>query len=78
MKSGTTPTYNEYYEYMLEYAKKLEAAVTDNNTSQKANAAESDYLQPYSPSDAWYNEATELSTYMIDRGEDVDIIQDIL
>ena len=42
MKPGTTPTYNEYYEYMLGYAKKLEAAVTNNTTSQKTNAAESD------------------------------------
>ena len=78
MKPGTTPAYNEYFEYMLNYAKKLEAAVTDNTTSLKAKAAESDYLQPYSPSNACYNDATELSPYMIDRGEDVDIIQDIL
>ena len=63
---------------MLGYAKKLEAAVTDNTTRQKANAVESDYLQPYSPSDTCYNNATELSSYMIDRGKDVDMIQDIL
>ena len=78
LKPGTTPTYEEYYEYLLGYTKKLEAAVTDNITNQKANAAESDYLQPYSPSDACYNDATKLSTYMIERGEDVDMIQDVL
>ena len=47
MKPNTTPTYDGYFEYMLNYAKKLEAVVTDNTTSQKGNAAESDYLQLY-------------------------------
>ena len=35
-------------------------------------------MQPYSPSDTCYNDATNLSTYMVDRGEDVDMIQDVL
>ena len=61
------------------HAKQLEAAIIDNTTSQKANAAESDYLLlPYSPSDKCYNNATALSSYMVDQGEDVDMIQDIL
>ena len=33
MKPGTTPIYNEYFEYMLGYAKKLEAAVANNTPS---------------------------------------------
>ena len=78
MKPGTTSTYNEYYEYMLRYAKKLEAALTDNTTSWKTNTAESVYLQPCTPSDACYNDATDLSSYMIDWGEDVDMIHDVL
>ena len=51
LKPGTTPINDEYYGYMLGYAKKLEAAVTDNTTSRKANSAESGYLSPYSPTD---------------------------
>ena len=78
MKLGTIPTYDEYYEYMLGYATKLEAAVANNTSSQKAKSAESDYSLPYSLSDACYNNATELSTYIIDQGEVVDIIQDVL
>ena len=45
------PTYDEFYAYLLKFAKKLEASITDNTTSQKANSAESSYLSPYSPSD---------------------------
>ena len=62
---------------MLKYAKKLEAAVTDNTTSRKANVAESDYLLPYSPSDECYNDASELLSYMIDQGGDIDMIQGV-
>ena len=78
MKPGTTSIYDYYYEYMLGYTKKLEAAVANNTPSQKANSAESDYFQPYSPLDTCYNNATELSTYMIDQGGEVDMIQDVL
>ena len=35
-------------------------------------------MQPYSPPDTYYNDATDLSTYMIDQGEDVDMIQVVL
>mmetsp|Transcript_42292 Transcript_42292/g.47251 ORF Transcript_42292/g.47251 Transcript_42292/m.47251 type:complete len:84 (-) Transcript_42292:97-348(-) len=31
----------------------------------------------YSPSDEFYNEADELSSFMVDRGGDVDMIQDV-
>ena len=78
MKVSTTPTYDECYKYILRYAKKLKAAVTDNTTSCKANVAKSDYLLPYSPSDECYNNATELSYYMVYREGDVDIFQVIL
>ena len=78
MDPNTNPAYNEYFEYMLGYAKKLVAAVTNNTTSQKENVAESDYLIPYSLSDECYNDAAELSSYMVDRGRDVDMIQDVL
>ena len=78
MHPNTTPTYDEYFEYMLEYAKKLEAAVTNNTTSRIENVAKSDYLQPYSPSDEYYDGAAELSFNMEDQGEDVDIIHDVL
>ena len=65
MKPNTTPTYDEYFEFMLNYAKKLEAVVTDNTTNRKENVAESDYLQPYSPSDEYYAAAAELSCYTV-------------
>ena len=78
MKPNTTPTYDEYFEYMLIYAKKLEAAITNNTTSRKANVVESDYLLQYSPLDKCYNNATELSYYMVYREGDVDIFQVIL
>ena len=77
MTPGTTPTYDEYYEYLLGYAKKLEAAVEDNTPSWKANSSESDYLTPYSPSNSCYSNTTNLSTHMSDRGDDVDMIQDM-
>ena len=41
------PTYDEFYAYLLKFAKKLEAAITNNTTSRKANSAESSYLSPY-------------------------------
>ena len=78
MIPNTTPLYDEYFEYMLGYAKKLEAAVTNNTTSRKENVAESNYLLPYSPSDECYNDAIELSSYMVDQGGDEDMIQDTL
>ena len=78
MKPNITLTYDEYFEYMLGYTKKLEVAVTDNTTSRKANVAESDYLLPYSPSDECYNDASDLSSYMVDRGGDMNMMQDIL
>ena len=78
MTPGTIPSYDEYYEYLLGYAKKLEAAVANNTSSRKANSAESDYLTPYSPSDSCYSNATDLLTFMSDQGDDVDMIQDVL
>ena len=83
MKENMTPggpslTYDEYYAYLLGYATKLKAAVEDNIPSQKANSSESDYLAPCSPSDSYYSNTTNLSTYMLDRGDDVDMIQDVL
>ena len=78
LKPGTTPTYDEYYAYILGFAKKLEAAVTNNTTSRKANIAKLDYLLLYSPSDEYYNDATILSNYMVDQRGDVNMIQDVL
>ena len=59
-------------------AKQLEAAITDNTTSQKVNTTKSDYLLPYSHTDECYNNDTELSSYIIDQGRDVDMIQGVL
>ena len=40
------PTYNEFYAYVLKFMKKVEAAITGNTTSRKANKAELSYLSP--------------------------------
>ena len=66
MTTGTVPTYDQYFEYLMDHSKQLEVAITDINTSRKANSAESSYLSPYSPSDEQYNDATELLSYMGD------------
>ena len=71
------PTYEEYYAYLLKFSKKVEAAINNDTTGQKANNAESDYLSPYSPDDDLYENASELKSYMGERG-DVDMIHDIL
>ena len=67
------PTYDEYYAYLLKFSKKVEAAITNDTTSRKANSANSSYLSPYSPADEQYDNATDLSNYMGERG-DVDLI----
>lgn len=78
MHPNTTPTYDEYFGYMLGYSKKLEASVTDHTTACKANIAESDYMQPYLSSNEYYDDATNVSTYMVHQGGDVDMIQEVL
>ena len=70
---GPTPSYDEYYKYLLGYAKKLEVAVESNTPALKANPSETDYLIPNSPSDPFFSHATDLSTYM--ANQDVDMIQ---
>ena len=71
------PTYDEFHAYLLKFLKKVEAAITDDTTSQKDNSANSSYLSPYSPSDDQYEDATELNPYMGERG-DVDAIHEFL
>mmetsp|Transcript_41757 Transcript_41757/g.46622 ORF Transcript_41757/g.46622 Transcript_41757/m.46622 type:complete len:175 (+) Transcript_41757:754-1278(+) len=72
MSADTISTYDQYFEYLMDQLKQLEITITNNNTSRKANSAESSYLSPYSPSDEQYNDATELFCYMGDR-RDVDM-----
>ena len=71
------PTYEEYYAYLLKFSKKVEAAIHDDTTGQKASSAKSDYLSPYSPDDDLYKNASDLKAYMGERG-DVDMIHNIL
>ena len=78
MSPGTIPTYDQYFEYLMYHVKQLEAAITDNTTSRKANIAESDYMQPYSPSDEYYDDTADLLNYMAHQGADDDMIQDAL
>ena len=78
MSPDTIPTYDQYFEYLMYHVKQLEAAITDNTTSRKANIAESDYMQPYSSSDEYYDDTAKLLTFMVDRGGDVNMINDVL
>ena len=75
---GPLPTYDEYCKYLLGYTKKLEAAIQDNTPSQKVNSSETYYLTPYSQLDLCYSNTTDLSSYMSDPGDDVDMIKDML
>ena len=61
----TTPTYDEYFDYLMFHAKQLEASIIGNTTTRKANLAKSDYLQPYTSSDPFYKDSTNLSLYMV-------------
>ena len=78
LSPGAIPTYNQYFEYLMSHAKKLENSVTDNSTSWKANTAVSDYMQPYSPSDEYFEDAADLSNFMAHQGANVNMIQDVL
>ena len=78
MSPGTIPTYDQYFDYLMYHTKQLEVAITNNTTSHKANVAKSDYMQPYSPSDEYYDDNAELSTYMVDQEEDFDMIHNVL
>ena len=71
----TTPTYDKYLDYLMLHAKQIEAFIINNTTKRKSNSAEFDYLQPYTPSDPFYEDATNLSSYMINQ--DVDIIHNV-
>ena len=58
-------------------AQQLEDSIIDNSTSRKVNAAESNYLDPYTPVDSLYAEATELLVFMGERNVDVDVDVDV-
>ena len=73
---STTPTYDEYFDYLMFHEKQTEVSIIDNTTTRKDNSSETDYLTPYSSSDSFYNDAADLSSYMVNQ--DVDIIQNIL
>ena len=75
---NVTPTYKGYFDFLMSHAKELEDSVANNSLSCRENVAESDYMQPYSPSDECYDVATDLSTYVRNRGVDINMIQDIL
>ena len=77
LMSKPAPTYDEFYAYLLKFSKKVEAAITDDTTTRKTNSANSGYLSPYSPSDDHYDDATDLSSYMGERG-DTNTIHDVL
>ena len=79
MSTGSIPTYDQYFEYLMDHSKQLEVATADDKTSCKANVAESGCeILPYSLSDEFYDEADVLSSFMVDQGGDVDMIHDFL
>ena len=70
---GPTPTYEKYYKYLLQYAKKMEVSVEINTPACKANSSETDYLTQKSPSDPNFSQASDLSSFM--GNQDVDMVQ---
>ena len=75
---GPWPAFDDYYTYLLQYAKKLEVAVENITPSLKANSSKTEYLTPYLPLNPFCSHATNLSGYRSDRGHDVDMIHDVL
>ena len=70
---GPPPTYDEYYKYLLQYAKHLEVSVEINTPARKANSSKTDYLTQNSPSDPDFNQASDLSSFM--GIQDADFVQ---
>ena len=69
----TIPTYEEYFDYLMFHSKQLEVSVINNTLTKKANSSETEYLTLNSLSDPFFDQATDLSTYMVNR--DVDMVQ---
>ena len=67
------PTYQEYHDFLMSTGEKPEDSIINNCSSRKVNVAETDFLEPYTPVDDHYAEATDLSLYMGAQGIDVDI-----
>ena len=78
INTRVAPTYQENYDLLMSIAKKLEDSDIDNCLDEKVNVAESDYIQPYSPSDDNHDTATGLSLYMEVRGGDIGMIYGVL
>ena len=74
--SGTATTYEEYWEYLVSTLEKLEEGMKANVT-RKVNIADTYYMDSYEPDNPYYAKATDLATFMGDRG-DVDVIQNML
>ena len=72
---GTVTTYEKYLEYLLSHSKKLEESSIDNSC-RKVNIADTHSMLLYIPEDSYYDEATDLATYM--GGQDVDMIHSML
>ena len=67
ISTGTIPTYDQYFEYLMDHSKQLEVAITNDKTSRKANVAESGYeMLLYLPSNELYDEADVLLLFMVD------------
>ena len=72
-----TMIYEEYMTCLHSTAENLEDSIIDNSTSQKVNAVESNYLDPYTSADSLYAETTEVLVFMREQGGvDVDVFQD--
>ena len=74
--ASTAITYDRYQTYLMSTATLLEGAIIDKSTGQKVNAAKPNYLEPYTPADLFYVEATELKVLKGERDLNVDALQD--
>lgn len=76
--TGVATTYQDYYDFFMSTAEKLEDSIINNSSSLKVNVVKTDFLEPYTPADDHYTEAIDLSLYMGAQGTDVDMIHGFL
>ena len=71
--TNTPITYKKYMDYLVQHADMLEEGAM-NNTNRKANKMNTYDMDSYDLNHSYYDEATDLSTYMGNLG-DVDALQ---
>ena len=74
--AGTPISYATYMDYLVQHSDMLDEGAL-NNTTLKANRAQSNYMESYDPQDLYFDDAADLSAYMGEQ-TDVDDLQHTL